>query len=46
MGSFHPGLTQFAYIDGSVHTVSDSIAVDVYKAIATSAYNEVIPELP
>src|SRR4029078_8704608 len=25
MGSFHPGLTQFAYIDGSVHIVTDSI---------------------
>jgi prepilin-type N-terminal cleavage/methylation domain-containing protein len=46
MGSSHPGLTQFAYIDGSVHTVSDNIDRDVYKAIGTTAYNETVPEFP
>jgi prepilin-type N-terminal cleavage/methylation domain-containing protein len=46
MGSFHPGLTQFAYIDGSVHVITDNIDLGLYKAIATTAYNEVINELP
>jgi prepilin-type N-terminal cleavage/methylation domain-containing protein len=46
MGSFHPGITQFAYIDGSVHVITDNIDRDLYKAIGTTAYNEVIPELP
>ncbi len=46
MGSFHPGLTQFAYIDGSVHAIADNIDRELYKALGTTAYNEVIPELP
>lgn len=46
MGSYHPGVTQFAYIDGSVHIVTDSIDRAVYQAIGTTAYNEVIAELP
>jgi prepilin-type N-terminal cleavage/methylation domain-containing protein len=46
MGSFHPGVTQFAYIDGSVHVITDNIDLGLYKAIATTAYNEVINELP
>jgi prepilin-type N-terminal cleavage/methylation domain-containing protein len=46
MGSYHPGITQFAYIDGSVHIITDNIDRDLYKAIGTTAYNEVIPELP
>jgi hypothetical protein len=46
MGSYHPGITQFAYIDGSVHVITDNIDRDLYKAIGTTAYNEVISELP
>jgi hypothetical protein len=46
MGSYHPGLIQFAYIDGSVHVVTDSIDRALYQALGTTAYNEVIPELP
>jgi prepilin-type N-terminal cleavage/methylation domain-containing protein len=46
MGSFHPGLTQFAYIDGSVHVVTDNIDRDLYKALGTTSYNDIIPELP
>jgi prepilin-type N-terminal cleavage/methylation domain-containing protein len=46
MGSFHPGLTQFAYIDGSVHILADNIDRDLYRALGTTAYGEVISELP
>ena len=46
MGSLHPGLTQFAYIDGSVHAITDDIDRESYKALATTSYNEVTPELP
>ncbi len=35
MGSFHPGVTQFAYVDGSVHVVTDNVELEVYKDIAT-----------
>jgi hypothetical protein len=35
MGSFHPGVTQFAYVDGSVHVLSDNVELEVYKDIAT-----------
>jgi prepilin-type N-terminal cleavage/methylation domain-containing protein len=46
MGSYHPGVTQFAYIDGSVHIISDNIDRDLYKALGTTAYNEVLSESP
>ena len=46
MGSFHPGLTQFAYIDGSAHAITDNIDRELYKALGTTAYNEVLAELP
>ena len=35
MGSFHPGIMQFVFIDGSVHTFTDSIELEVYKDMAT-----------
>jgi hypothetical protein len=35
MGSFHPGITQFAFVDGGVHVIADAIEIDVYKALAT-----------
>lgn len=35
LGSFHPGITQFAFIDGSVHTISDEIDIVLYQSIAT-----------
>ena len=40
LGSFHPGITQFAFIDGSVQVVNDDIDFDVYQALATVAGNE------
>ena len=46
MGSFHPGLTQFAYVDGSVHVIADAIDLALYKALATSGYSEVLSESP
>lgn len=41
MGSFHSGITQFVFIDGSVHNVTDSIDLEVYKDVATVNGGEV-----
>lgn len=35
MGSFHKGITQFVFVDGSVHVISDDIDLTLYKALAT-----------
>jgi prepilin-type N-terminal cleavage/methylation domain-containing protein len=42
MGSFHPGVTQFVFVDGSVHNIADSIELEVYKDIATVNGDEVV----
>jgi prepilin-type N-terminal cleavage/methylation domain-containing protein len=41
MGSFHPGITQFVFVDGSVHNIADSIELEVYKDVATVNGDEV-----
>jgi prepilin-type N-terminal cleavage/methylation domain-containing protein len=41
MGSFHPGITQFVLVDGSVHIISDDINLEVYKDFATVNGGEV-----
>jgi hypothetical protein len=46
MGSFHPGLTQFVHVDGSVHAIADNIDLTVYKGLATVRGGEVIAEQP
>lgn len=35
MGSFHPGVTLFLFLDGSVSTLVDGIDLEVYQALAT-----------
>lgn len=35
MGSHHPGLTLFVLVDGSVHSISNGIRLEVYQAAAT-----------
>jgi prepilin-type N-terminal cleavage/methylation domain-containing protein/prepilin-type processing-associated H-X9-DG protein len=40
--SLHPGGLQFAYADGSVHFISDSIPPTVYRALATMNGGEVV----
>ncbi len=40
-GSMHPGGAHFAYADGSVHFVSESMDMGVYKAMASRAGGEV-----
>lgn len=35
LGSYHPGTTQFGFIDGSVQVINDDIDLDVYQSIAT-----------
>jgi prepilin-type N-terminal cleavage/methylation domain-containing protein len=44
MGSFHPGLTQFVFIDGSVHSISDDVDLEIYKDFATVNGREVPTE--
>ncbi|MEM8945678.1 MAG: DUF1559 domain-containing protein [Planctomycetota bacterium] len=42
LGSYHPGVIQTAYIDGSVHTIADDIDLDTLKALATANGEEVV----
>ena len=42
MGSFHPGITQFVYVDGSVHVISDGIEKDPYYFLATADGGDVV----
>jgi prepilin-type processing-associated H-X9-DG protein len=39
--SFHPGGLQFAFADGSVHFVGETISMTVYRAMATISGGEV-----
>jgi prepilin-type processing-associated H-X9-DG protein len=41
MGSYHAGLTNFAFIDGSVHSINDGVDIEVYKDFATVNGGEV-----
>jgi len=43
--SAHPGGLNFALADGSTHFVSDKIELEVYRAWATRAGNESVPDL-
>jgi prepilin-type N-terminal cleavage/methylation domain-containing protein/prepilin-type processing-associated H-X9-DG protein len=40
--SRHPGGLQFAYVDGSVHFLNESIALGLYRALGTIAGREVV----
>jgi prepilin-type N-terminal cleavage/methylation domain-containing protein len=42
MGSFHPGVTQFVYVDGSVHVIADGIEKDPYYALATADMGDIV----
>ena len=42
MGSFHAGITQFVFVDGSVHTIADDIDRDIYQSMATVAGGEIV----
>ncbi|HEX4413044.1 MAG TPA: DUF1559 domain-containing protein [Lacipirellulaceae bacterium] len=46
LGSFHPGVTLFAHVDGSVISISDDINRDLYKAMATVRGGEVTSDSP
>jgi prepilin-type N-terminal cleavage/methylation domain-containing protein len=46
MGSYHPGLTMFAMVDGSVRSVNDSVEQLVYQKFATVNGSESVNELP
>jgi prepilin-type N-terminal cleavage/methylation domain-containing protein len=40
--SYHPGLVQAAMMDGSVRSVTESIELNVYRALGTRAGSEVV----
>lgn len=42
MGSFHPGVTQFVYVDGSVHLISDGIELNPYYYLATADGGDIV----
>lgn len=42
--SFHPGVIQAALVDGSVQTVSDDVALEVWRSTATRAGGEVLDQ--
>jgi prepilin-type N-terminal cleavage/methylation domain-containing protein/prepilin-type processing-associated H-X9-DG protein len=44
-GSFHPGVTNFSYVDGSVHAIADDVNLDVFKFACTINGGEVVPEV-
>jgi prepilin-type N-terminal cleavage/methylation domain-containing protein len=46
MGSYHPGLTMFSMVDGSVRSVSDNVEQSVYQKFATVNGSESVNELP
>ena len=41
-GSFHPGVTQFAFIDGSVHPIADGVDRTTYHYLATVNAGDVV----
>ena len=44
--SLHPGVVQFVYCDGSVHTINESVDLEVYYALGTVNGGEVVNALP
>jgi prepilin-type N-terminal cleavage/methylation domain-containing protein/prepilin-type processing-associated H-X9-DG protein len=42
LSSAHPGLVNFLYADGSVHIITNAIAVEIYDALATRAGGEAV----
>ncbi|QDS99915.1 DUF1559 domain-containing protein [Adhaeretor mobilis] len=43
--SFHPGQVQVALLDGSVQSIADEIATEVWRAMATRDGGEIVPPL-
>ena len=42
-GSYHPGGTHFAFVDGHVSFINDTIDMNTYRALSTIAGDELIP---
>lgn len=42
MGSYHAGVTQFVFVDGSVHSIADDVDLITYQAFGTIDGNEVV----
>lgn len=40
----HDGLAQFAFLDGSVHTISSEVSLEVYRALSSMNGGEVVGE--
>jgi len=45
LGSFHPGLTMFVFLDGAVSSLADEIDLEVYQALGTINGHEIVEEL-
>lgn len=42
--SLHPGVVQFVFVDGSVHSLNDAIDNFVFKSLASMRGGEVVPD--
>ncbi|MHC2068975.1 DUF1559 family PulG-like putative transporter [Bremerella sp. T1] len=42
-GSRHPAGTNFVFADGSAHLITETIDLDIYRALATRSGGEVVP---
>ncbi|MEN1678666.1 MAG: DUF1559 domain-containing protein [Planctomycetota bacterium] len=42
MGSYHPGVTNFVYCDGSVNSIADDVSVILYQSLGTVDGEEVV----
>ena len=42
MSSFHSGITNFGFADGSIQIVTDNVDIDVYQALSTMNLGEVV----
>jgi prepilin-type N-terminal cleavage/methylation domain-containing protein len=42
-GSYHPGVAQFGFADGSTHTISDNIDPKILRLLGNRADGEIIP---
>ena len=38
----HAGLAQFAFMDGSVHTIAENIDIETYRALSSMNGGEVV----
>ena len=42
--SYHPGIVNVVFMDGSVRPISDSIQLHVWRSLSTRSGGEVVPD--